>query len=462
MIECPGFAVVGHPNKGKSSIVATLAHQDSIAISKLSGTTVASASYAYCIDNKDLYTLFDTPGFQRPRQAFAWIESCAANASRRLDAVKAFLTEFSGGDKASARFRDEVELLTPIIEQQAGIIYVVDGSVPYSPEYETEMTILQWTGQPRMALINPIGGEQYIEQWQQALGQYFSLVRVFNPMTADMEKQLSILSAFSELHAPWQDTLQQAAVKIRQRQQQIKKQAAYLMAETLSDMLSHKKALPLLSDASRQALEVTLKTAYQATLKSREKNFQQKITELYSYQHLVFKGVELKPEYPDLFDQGHWYLFGLSRSKLVALTASAGAAAGAVLDAGVGGASLMSGALLGGLVSGATSLYLTQKPDNIVLKGIPLGGKQLTAGPVKNLQFAFVLLGRIVDYQRMVSARTHANRSTLVMEEGADSHWLEGLDKPRQIKLTRLLQKAAKGLSPKELRALQLLLLPLL
>ena len=62
--------------------------------------------------------------------------SCAARATR-------------------SSFPDECELLRPIVEG-AGILYVVDGSVPYGPEYEAEMEILRWTGRPSMAVINPI------------------------------------------------------------------------------------------------------------------------------------------------------------------------------------------------------------------------------------------------------------------------------------------------------------------
>ena len=36
------FAVVGHPNKGKSSIVATLAENDAVAIGATPGTTQAA------------------------------------------------------------------------------------------------------------------------------------------------------------------------------------------------------------------------------------------------------------------------------------------------------------------------------------------------------------------------------------------------------------------------------------
>ncbi|MDO6749912.1 hypothetical protein, partial [Gilvimarinus sp. 1_MG-2023] len=80
--------------------------------------------------------------------------------------VQDFVTEQRHA--ASSRFQDEIELLQPILDG-AGIIYVVDGSLPYSPEFEAEMTILQCTGQPRKALINPIVGAAHVEEWQNSL-----------------------------------------------------------------------------------------------------------------------------------------------------------------------------------------------------------------------------------------------------------------------------------------------------
>ncbi|MDO6805431.1 DUF3482 domain-containing protein, partial [Wenyingzhuangia sp. 1_MG-2023] len=108
------------------------------------------------------------------------------------------------------------------------------------------------------------------------------------------------------------------------------------------------------------------------------------------------------------FDNSHWYLYGLDRQKIVALAASAGAAAGAVLDAGVGGSSLMAGALAGGLLSGLASLAATWKPEKMNIKGVPVAGKTLTAGPVRDLTFVFVLLGRAVDFLELMLRRTHA------------------------------------------------------
>ena len=86
--SAPKFAVVGHPNKGKSSIVATLSQNDAIAIALEPGTTRAQQSYPLRVDDKILYTLVDTPGFQRPRRVLEWLE--AHSVSRQI-AAKLFV-----------------------------------------------------------------------------------------------------------------------------------------------------------------------------------------------------------------------------------------------------------------------------------------------------------------------------------------------------------------------------------
>jgi small GTP-binding protein len=79
--QAPVLAVVGHPNKGKSSLVSTLAQDDSVAIGTDPGTTLHARAYPMRIDGKLLYTLVDTPGFQRARQVLAWLESRAREES---------------------------------------------------------------------------------------------------------------------------------------------------------------------------------------------------------------------------------------------------------------------------------------------------------------------------------------------------------------------------------------------
>ncbi len=445
--DIPKFAVVGHPNKGKSSIVSTLTRQDAVSISEVSGTTTHAQGFTRRVDGVPLYELVDTPGFQRPRQVLEWLQQHVNNASQRAEAVQAFLSEQQG--KENSRYKDEVELLTPIMAG-AGILYVVDGSLPYTPEFEAEMSILQWTGQPRMALINPIGGEVYVEQWQAALSQFFSIVRVFDPMTANEQKKSALLSAFAELHEPWRKNIDQALERLQDQQAKLDVQSAYLVAECLSSILSEKQHIKVPTQFVESTLKKQLSKQYQQALRTYENQCWQQLQSLYALTRLQTHAHQLEADFPDLFDQSTWYLFGLDRKKLVGLSTAAGAASGAIIDAGVGGASFMAGALTGGLVSGLASLAATMKTDGLKIKGVPVAGKQLSAGPVKDTAFAFVVLGRQLDFLDVISTKNHGDRVAVAVQERGMSHRLDRLSKKQQVQLTRLLHKASKGLSQSE------------
>lgn len=237
----PAFAVVGHPNKGKSSIVATLAQDDSVAISAQSGTTRVSETLQVQVGSSS-FTLIDTPGFQRPSRVLQWLQQHAENAGQRQAAVELFVSDA----ECREQFPDEVELLRPIVDG-AVILYVVDGSRPYGADYEAEMEILRWTGQASMALINPIENEQYINSWQQALSQYFKVVRVFNAMQADFDKQLSILEAFSHLREEWKEQIKALINEYKDLRLQQRAQSLQVLSAMLSDMCSYQVSQKVLS-----------------------------------------------------------------------------------------------------------------------------------------------------------------------------------------------------------------------
>ncbi|PZN31590.1 MAG: hypothetical protein DIU71_09565, partial [Proteobacteria bacterium] len=94
----PTFAIVGHPNKGKSSIVATLAEDESVAISPDPGTTRKARGYRMRIDGQVLYELVDTPGFQRPRRVLAWLEEHERGADARAAVVAEFVAAHADDD----------------------------------------------------------------------------------------------------------------------------------------------------------------------------------------------------------------------------------------------------------------------------------------------------------------------------------------------------------------------------
>ena len=88
-----------------------------------------------------------------------------------------------------------------------------------------------------------------------------------------------------------------------------------------------------------------------------------------------------------------------------------------MIDAAVGGASLLLGALLGGGIGAATTLLAADRLVEIKLLNMPLGHKQLIAGPTRNINFPHIVFGRARLHHALISRRTHAERGSLTLDE---------------------------------------------
>ncbi|OEY66172.1 GTPase/DUF3482 domain-containing protein [Marinobacter sp. X15-166B] len=445
MNTAPTFAVVGHPNKGKSSVVATLSQNDAIAIALEPGTTRHRHQYPLTVDGRVLYTLVDTPGFQRPRRVLEWLRAHSLSASDRAETVAAFVQQH----RDDPRFHDECELLSPLTEG-AGIIYVVDGSVPYSAEHEAEMTILRWTGQPSLALINSIGGDDYSDTWQAALGQFFQVVRKFDAVRATFEQHLTLLNAFGQLEPAWEAPLREAVGHLSARRQQQQQHAAALIATALVEMMAWREQKTLtesqLAESSRDALIEQLRNRWFDHQRRREQRLRTAVEQLYQHHHLQRQETELHwHSGDDLFSEDSRQLWGVSRGYLTTAGFGAGAIGGAGLDALTLGTSLGTGALVGGLIGAAGSYFYGDKLQFPALRLGPLGRGLKTAsfGPVQDRQFGYVVLGRAVHHWFEVSNRNHAGRDQLRLT-GTDRHWLEQLDRPSRQSIQRVFERCRK------------------
>lgn len=426
MSGAPVFAVVGHPNKGKSSVVATLSQNDAIAIALEPGTTRQCQRYDMTVDGQTLYTLADTPGFQRPRAVLEWLQAHSLSASDRADTVAAFLIQHRGDD----RYLDEVELLTPIMEG-AGIIYVVDGSVPYSPAHEAEMTILRWTGQPSLALINSIGAEDYGDTWKAALGQFFQVVKQFNALEAPYEEHLKLLKAFGQLEPGWEQPLDAAVQHLEEQRRQRQRQAVDVIARTLEDMMSHQELSllsPEISDGKTQ--DVRLRKSWYDHQRRREQRQRKDIESLYQHHRIERQEAALEWHSDhDLFSERNREFWGVSRRYLAGAGFGAGALGGVAVDALTLGGSLGTGALIGGLIGATGSYFYGDKLAAPLLKTTRLasGTRQRVFGPAQDIQFGYIVLGRAVDHWWRISQRNHAGRALLELQP-TDTHWLDELD----------------------------------
>lgn len=442
----PVFAVVGHPNKGKSSIVATLARDDSVAISPESGTTRLTNKFDVKVGDKH-YTLVDTPGFQRPTRVLEWLQRHAATAEKRQAAVQKFVTD----ENCKNNFPDEVELLTPIVNG-AAILYVVDGSRPYGAEYEAEMEILRWTGQASMALINPIESEAHVQSWQQALGQYFKVVRVFNAMQADFEKQNSVLEAFSTIKQEWQGAIVDLIDEYQKIVEHQQAESVRLLVELLSKLCSYQLSQKVLSKSQAKTLESTLERQFFSDMRNIESQLHDRLKKLYHYHHLQSEICEL-PLDDNLFDTEKWFLWGLNRKQLTVAASMAGAATGAVIDLGLAGSSLMLGAAGGGLIAGVSAWFGADRIAEFKVQGLPLGGFEAREGPVKNRNFPYVVLGRFLLLDKALRNRTHARRDSLKISEGDLADRLALLTNSQQGELHKALERLRKQKPVEDLAA---------
>jgi hypothetical protein len=435
----PRFAIVGHPNKGKSSIVATLAEDEAVAISPRPGTTTRATPYPMQLDGQTLYELIDTPGFQRAREVLDWLEAHDRGAGTRADTVAEFLRAHAN----DPRFHDEREILAPIMEG-AGILYVVDGSRPYSRPYEAEMEILRRTGQPRMALINLIGPGHHLAEWQAALSQYFSIVRVFDAMHADFAKRIELLRAFGAIDERWTTALNQAADALLIERERRKQRAASVIAEFLIKALSATAHAPLPEISAQNEVAERVRAELRDTLRRLEGDARKAVQQIYRHADTQTQEAAHGLLAEDIFSQRSFRVFGLSTRQLAITGAATGAAAGSFIDAVTGGASLLLGAGVGAALGAAGAVAGAGRLARLQVLGQPLGGYELVAGPVTDPNLPWVLLARALLHLRLVAERNHARRDLLTLEAASPGQEDRGLTTGSRRRLAALFEKIRK------------------
>ena len=404
----PKFAVVGHPNKGKSSIVSSLAMDDSVQISDTPGTTIKQRSFPLTVDGKVLYELYDTPGFQRARRVLAWFKKHDVTADKKHEVVHAFINEH----KTDEQYRNEVALLEPIMDG-AGIIYVVDGSKPYGKEYEAEMEVLRWTGQPSMALINHIDESDYSVEWKRALEQYFKMVRTFNPMHTSLTQHIGVLESIAQLKEEWIAPVKASIKLFEQYQAQMLEQSASLLTRLVYVSTSLVEKLVFKTEDASEEDKELIEKKYKDTLRKLEIDAQNNIEHIWNHDNLQLEQEDLTFEGLDLFSQDSASVFGLTRKELIITGATSGAITGAGIDLLFAGHTLLIGGLIGGVAGGIGAYFGFDELSEIKVLGQTLGKRYLQMGPMENRNFPYILLGRALYHTQKVSKRSHAKRGEM-------------------------------------------------
>ncbi len=402
--KIPEFAVVGHPNEGKSSVLSTLAEDDSVRISPIPGETRECRRFPVIIDSREVIAFVDTPGFQNPRRTLQWMQNYQGPDER-------LLVDFIAAHGDDPAFHDDCRLLKPLIEG-AGIIFVVDGSRPIRNMDKAEMEILRLTGRPRMAILNCKEDESdFLDQWQHEFRKHFNSIRVFNSIRATYAQRIALLESLKGIDQTIESVLELVIRAFKEDWAARTRRSAGLITSMLEEVLSYRKTVVLPEGGGEEELQEKMQAAFTVFVGKKERSTHRRIRRL--FKHNIFT-----PELPthsilrqDLFSEKTWRFLGLDKRQLIMTGGLSGAALGAGLDLAAAGITFGVFSALGGML-GAAGAALKGRDilSGIRLLGMKLDQQQLRFGPVTNIQLMYILLDRALLFYSLVINWAHGRR----------------------------------------------------
>lgn len=417
----PEFAIVGHPNEGKSAVVSTLAEDDTVRVTPYPRETVECQTFPVVIDGMEIVRFIDTPGFQNPKRTLNWMKNYRGDP----DSILSAYLETHDGDPD---FRDDSRLLEPIAGG-AGVIYVVDGSRPVRNVDLAEMEVLRLTGRPRMAVINCKEDETaYLETWKSEFRKHFNAVRVFNANKATYAERIELLESLKGIDQDWGPALERVISAFKEDWQQRNAMTAEVICDLLETSLSYSVTRSFRETTREKTVREKLQKEYVSAIEKIEEKAHRKIRKL--FKHNIFN-------YPlpahsilkeNLFSRKTWQFLGLAPRQLIAAAGMAGGAAGAVLDVAAAGLTFGIFTSIGGLLgAGWAALGGGKRLARMKVKGLSLGGEQIQIGPIENIQFAYILLDRALIFYSRIINWAHGRRDYPSEEHGSKGPAKAGL-----------------------------------
>jgi GTPase Era involved in 16S rRNA processing len=404
--KSPIFAVLGHPNEGKSSVVSTLAEDDSVKISPTPGETRICREHPVIIDGRTVIRFVDTPGFQNPRRTLEWIQGYKGPGNRMIP-------EFIRAHQDDNNFTDECELMAPLAEG-AGIIFVVDGARPFRKIDSIEMEILRKTGLPRMIVINSKekGTAENIELWKSEARKHFNTIRLFDAHKASFAQRIDLLESLKHIDPDWQPALEDTINAFKADWHQRMEETASIIDQLLQTVIGYKAEKICRDENKIETIREQLSQTYQNRIAEIEKQAHREIKK--RFKHNIFS-YELPPHSilkNDLFNKKTWQVLGLTRRQMALAGAGIGAGIGSQVDLALGGISFGVFTAMGTIFGAGSAAVGIKKIAGTKIKGIPLGGAKIEVGPVENVQLLYVLTDRSLVYFSHVINWAHSRRDT--------------------------------------------------
>ncbi|MBF0258456.1 MAG: GTPase/DUF3482 domain-containing protein [Desulfamplus sp.] len=425
MEKIPEFAIIGHPNEGKSSVVSTLAEDDTVKISPIPGETVVCQVLPVVINGQEIIRFTDTPGFQNPRETLAWMKNYSGPD-------ELLLQSFIDTHRNDPDFRDECELLTPVA-RGAGIIFVVDGSRPVRQSDRIEMEILRITGRPRMSIVNCKGEEPvHLNQWQNEFRKHFNSIRQFNAHRATWHERIDLLESLKGVDQDWQPALTKVIDQFKEEWSHRNRLTAAMTVEMLEHILTFTMTVNIGESETLNDVKLKLQDQFRQKIEAMERLTHEKIRKLFRHNIFNCKLPSNSMLHEDLFSEKTWQFLGLSPREVAIAAGMAGGAAGVIIDVIAAGISFGVFSAIGGIVGAGSALLSGRRISDITFKGVRLGKDQVRVGPFCNLQLMYILLDRMMIFHGSIINWAHSRREfsdsldidiTTNLKKGISSRW---------------------------------------
>ena len=399
----PEFAILGHPNEGKSSVVSTLAEDDSVRIGPVPGETIKCQTFSVKIDGEEIIKFTDTPGFQCPKQTLAWMRNYSGPDELMLSA-------FIDHHRNDPEFRDECELFGPVAKG-AGIIYVVDGSRPLRNDDRAEMEILRLTARPRMAVINCKDEDSsFLLKWKNEFRKHFNSIRLFNAKIATYTERMELLESLKSMDQDWQPALVKVIEAFKKDWLERTEISAAIIVQMLEEIIGLSVEKNIRNNETFNEIKEELGHIYRKKIESIEKKAQERIKKLFKHNifHCELPSHSILNE--NLFSEKTWKFLGLSPGEMAIAAGIAGGTIGAAIDIAAAGITFGVFSAIGGLAGAGSALLGGRHISGMKIRGIRLGRDLIRVGPTNDIQLMYVLLDRAIIFYSAIINWAHARR----------------------------------------------------
>ena len=398
------IAIIGHPNEGKSSVLSTLAEDDSVRISPYPGETTVCRSFPVMIDNHEIIRFVDTPGFQNPAKILAKLETLEGSSEKRLQELLDYCRSID-------QLAEDYELLKPI-SRGAAIIYVVNGARPIRTVDRDEMEIIRLIGKPRMAIINSKQEDnRYLPQWKDELARHFNSIRLFNAHRATYSERIGLLEALKSIDQDWQQIMSEVVETIKKDWDNRTRTTAHIIVSLLSESLSLKMSSEVNKSADEQQVSAALTKNYTKKIGDWEKSAHGQIRAQFNHNLYDYRLPPYSILHEEIFSEKTWQFLGLSKRQFMLFGGIGGGAIGAGVDVAALGHGLGLFTALG-TIGGALGALGTRKnlDYEASLLGIRISGPLVTIGPAGSIALLFVLTNRALHFYKHMANWSHGRR----------------------------------------------------